>query len=124
MAEFVAEEGALKGLVLALNEGEMWTIGRDPDSSDLIVEDPKVSRKHLICHKTPEGFVLENLSLTNPTKVNDQVLIEPILLHDGDKITIGNTVFHFYAHAIQGALHDAIQDAFIPAKEPSEGNEE
>lgn len=96
MAEFVAEEGKLLGLVLTLRDADVWTIGRDPESSDLVVEDPKVSRKHLICRKTEEGYILENLSLTNPTKVNEDPVLEPRLLHEGDKVSIGSTTFHFY----------------------------
>lgn len=96
-AEFIAEEGPLKGLVLAFEAGEEWSIGRDPEQSALVVEDPKVSRKHLLCRKTAEGYVLENKSETNPTKVNNEEIAKPHLLHDGDRVTIGATVFHFYA---------------------------
>ncbi|MCC5832931.1 MAG: type III secretion system inner membrane ring subunit SctD [Chlamydiales bacterium] len=95
-AEFIAEEGVLKGLILSLDIGEEWTIGRDPEQVTLVIEDPKVSRRHLICRKTPEGYVIENLSDVNPVLINDQLFSGPKLLQEGDKVTIGGTVFHFY----------------------------
>ncbi len=61
-AEFIAEEGVLKGLILSLEKGEEWSIGRDPEQSTLVIEDPKVARKHLICRKTEEGYVVESLA--------------------------------------------------------------
>ena len=76
-AKLVAEEGVLKGLVLSLEEGDQWIIGRDPDTCQLLVEDPSASRKHLICRTTPKGIMVENLSQTHPTEVNDEPVKEP-----------------------------------------------
>ncbi len=94
-AEFIAEEGPLKGLILALEEGDEWVIGRDPDLCDLVVEDPKVSRRHAICRMTSSGYLLENLSDTNMVLVNDRTISEPSLLKEGDRIQIGSTLFRF-----------------------------
>jgi pSer/pThr/pTyr-binding forkhead associated (FHA) protein len=66
----IAEEGPLSGLVIRLEDGSEWIIGRDPESSFQVLEDPMVSRKHLICRLTDEGFVVENLSATNPAAIN------------------------------------------------------
>lgn len=97
MAErLVVEEGDLKGLSLSLEEGEAWTIGRDPDECQLVIEDPLVSRRHLIAHRTPEGIVVENLSTTNPVQVNDEEIDEPRLLQHGDTLKIGRELIRFY----------------------------
>jgi type III secretion system YscD/HrpQ family protein len=96
MARLVAEEGLLKGLVLPLEEGEEWVIGRDPDACQLLLEDPAASRKHLLCRNTPEGIVLENLSQTNPVQVNDELLVAPRLLKEGDTVRIGSGMFRFF----------------------------
>ncbi len=93
---FVAEDGALKGLILPLDDGNEWVIGRDPDSCQLLVEDISTSRKHLLCRATPEGIVAENLSHTNPTQVNNKELKEPCLLKNNDTVQIGDILFHFY----------------------------
>lgn len=97
-AKLVAEEGTLKGLILSLEGAEEWTIGRDPDVSSIVIEDPSASRQHLICHQTAEGITIQNLSTTNPIQVNDEEAPEPRLLEHGDRISIGNSLFRFYAY--------------------------
>lgn len=94
----IAEEGTLAGLTIRLEEGEEWVLGRDPDFSTQVLEDPMVSRKHVICRHTTEGYVLENLSSVNPATQNGKVITEPVLLHEGDIIQIGNTFFRFSLH--------------------------
>jgi len=91
----IAEEGPLTGLVLRFEEGTEWILGRDPDVSSFVLEDPMVSRRHVICRLTPEGFLLENLSSVNPATQNGKVIAEPILLREGDIIQIGSTFFRF-----------------------------
>lgn len=98
-AKLVAEEGVLKGLVLTLEDGDQWVIGRDPDACQLLVEDPSASRKHLICRTTPKGILVENLSETNPVQVNEVEVKEPRLLHNGDAVKIGDGTFRFYAES-------------------------
>ncbi|NRA90401.1 MAG: type III secretion system inner membrane ring subunit SctD [Simkaniaceae bacterium] len=96
MAGFlVAEEGPLAGLIVRFEEGEEWILGRDPDVSYQVLEDPMVSRKHVICRKTDDGYVLENLSAINPATVNGKPVEEPILLQEGDTVQVGNVFFHF-----------------------------
>lgn len=95
-AKLVAEEGILKGLVLSLESGTEWTIGRDPDECELVIEDPSASRKHLVCRAAPEGILVENLSTTNPILVNEETIEEPKLLQQGDTVRIGSGTFRFY----------------------------
>lgn len=94
-AHLIIEEGPHRGLVLNLEEGEDWIIGRDPDEADFVIEDSTVSRKHARLTKTPEGIYLKNLSRVNPTLVNDEAHEERILLKEGDRIQIGNHVLLF-----------------------------
>lgn len=101
-AKLIAEEGTLKGLVLSLEHGEQWVIGRDPDACQLLVEDPSASRKHLLCRTTPEGILVENLSSTNPVEVNNEEVSEPRLLKNGDSVKIGSGMFRFYADNSEG----------------------
>lgn len=91
----IAEEGPLLGRVIAFEEGNEWTLGRDPDAATIVLEDPMVSRKHVICRKTPEGYLLENLSAVNPATQNGKVISEAVLMREGDIIQIGNTFFRF-----------------------------
>ncbi|MBM3192322.1 MAG: EscD/YscD/HrpQ family type III secretion system inner membrane ring protein, partial [Chlamydiae bacterium] len=94
----VAEEGPLSGLVIRLEEGHEWIIGRDPDVSFQVLEDPMVSRKHLICRLTEEGFVVENLSTVNPASLNGRPITDPATLQEGDTLQIGGTLFTFTEH--------------------------
>lgn len=91
----IAEEGPLTGIILRFEEGTEWVIGRDPDVTTLVLEDPMVSRRHVIIHATSEGFLLENLSAVNPATQNGKIITESVLLTEGDIIQIGSTFFRF-----------------------------
>ena len=121
--KLVAEEGPLKGLVLSFEEGEEWLVGRDPDSCQLLVEEPAVSRKHLRCRSTDEGIVIENLSTTNPTLINGKEFKEPTLIQNGDTLMLGSGVFRFYsateAEVIQPEEEKASEEAPVEP-EPEE----
>lgn len=91
----IAEEGPLAGLVVHFEEGSEWVLGRDPDESTIVLEDSMVSRRHVICHLTPEGFTLENLSSVNPATQNGKIITEEVLLKEGDILEIGTTFFRF-----------------------------
>lgn len=94
-AHLIVEEGPQRGVILSLEEGEEWVIGRDPDTADFVVEDSTVSRKAARLTKTPEGFYLKNLSRVSPVRVNEEEQEGTILLKEGDRIQIGHTVFLF-----------------------------
>lgn len=94
----IAEEGPLAGLTIVFEEGKednQWVLGRDPDTTDILLEDPMVSRRHAIVRLSPEGFILENLSTVNPATQNGMVIAEPVFLKEGDIIQIGSTFFNF-----------------------------
>ncbi len=95
-AKLIAEEGALEGLVLSFDEGDEWIIGRDPDTCQILVEDPEVSREHLVARRVPQGISLENLSTTNPALVNDEPIDGARILHHGDAVRIGGGMFRYY----------------------------
>lgn len=91
----IAEEGPLSGLIVRFEQGTEWVLGRDPDVASQVLEDPMVSRRHVICTLTPEGFLLENLSSVNPATQNGKVIAEAVLLREGDIIQVGSTFFRF-----------------------------
>lgn len=115
-AKLIAEEGELEGLVLSFDEGDEWVIGRDPDTCQLLVEDPEVSREHLLARRTSGGIAVENLSTTNPALVNDAAIKGSLLLHHGDALRLGSGVFRYYTE-IGG--HE-MEEAPAQAKEPSD----
>jgi type III secretion system YscD/HrpQ family protein len=111
VAKLVAEEGDLKGVTLSLEEGEHWVIGRDPDECQIVVEDPSISRKHLLARRTSEGILVENLSSTNPVQINDEDISTPRLLQQGDTLKIGNELFRFYEDDTAQLLNNGHQAA-------------
>lgn len=99
-ARLVAEKGLVKGLVLSFEDGNEWLIGRDPDECQLVVEDPKISRKHILCKRVEAGIILENLSTTNPIWINQEVIEGPYLLQEGDRLKMGDGFFRFFSGII------------------------
>ncbi|MBM3198188.1 MAG: EscD/YscD/HrpQ family type III secretion system inner membrane ring protein [Chlamydiae bacterium] len=100
----LGEEGTLAGAVISLREGEEWTLGRDPVEASIVLKDPSVSRKHLLCKQTKEGILIENLSVVNPITCDGNPLSAPTLLQEGTLIQIGGTTFRFTEHAPEEAL--------------------
>lgn len=123
VATFIAEDGPLKGLVLTLDEGTEWTIGRDPDESTLLIEDPLASRKHLHCTLTNDGIIAENLSHTNPVLINDAEMTEPVLLKSGDKLKIGDCTYTFAEDAPQEEMSELPEDSIFEDDEPEAPDE-
>jgi len=130
-AEFIAEEGVLKGLILSLERGEEWTIGKDPDLSTIVIEDPKASRCHARVRKMKEGFYVENLSESNPVLIHGAPVSAPTLLHERDLVTIGGTVFCFYPRGApfdygfeSEALFEEDEEAEEPFKEKEPAEKE
>lgn len=96
-AKFIAEEGPVKGLELLLDEGDSWVMGRDPEFCQLLIEDPSVSRQHVLCIRSENGILVENLSETNKTYVNDKEITGPQLLQNSDFLRIGSGSYRFYS---------------------------
>lgn len=119
-AELIAEEGILKGLILVLEKGEEWTIGRDPDQCTVVIEDPKASRLHARIEKREEGYLIENLSESNPALINNVAIEGQALLKEGDRITLGGSLFRFYPN---GAPEDYVFEMEAP-QEDSDDDEQ
>jgi pSer/pThr/pTyr-binding forkhead associated (FHA) protein len=94
-AHLIAEDGPHRGLLLDLEKGDEWIIGRDADEATFVVEDDTVSRKHALLVRTAEGICIENLSHVNPILVNDERIEGRLLLKEHDRIQIGHTTFLF-----------------------------
>ena len=73
--------------------GERLTIGRSRDS-EIVIEDPNVSRQHAEVRKTIEGWMVVDLGSTNGVKVNGRRVQEEVL-RPGDKITLGLVELEF-----------------------------
>jgi hypothetical protein len=89
----VEEGGGLKG-------GERYdlfgglSIGRSPDA-DIRVEDRYASGIHARVFGRGGSYFAEDLNSTNGTLLNSSELHGEALIHDGDRIRIGDTEFKF-----------------------------
>ena len=69
------------------------------EGSDIIINDPEVSRKHSAIDIYENKFVIRDLESTNGTYLNDTRIKED-LLKEGDRIRIGNTLLTFVVKTI------------------------
>jgi DNA-binding response OmpR family regulator len=74
--------------------GERTVIGRDPDC-DIALVDRQVSRQHAVVRRTAEGFVVSDEASKNGTWLNGSQLATPVLLTDGDELSIA-AVYKLY----------------------------
>ena len=83
----VISGGIWDGLEIQLTHHPM-VIGRHTNS-DIMIEQPTVSRRHALISKTPRGVVLRDLHSANGTYVNDRIIgTEEYLLKNGDRIRL------------------------------------
>ena len=96
-ARLIAEEGALEGLAFSFEKGDQWVIGSDPKSSQFVVDDPQVSKQHMVARRMKDGNIsVENLDAASPPLVNDEPLAEVRILQHGDTLALGSGIFRFY----------------------------
>ena len=97
-------EGALKGKTLDLDDDgkpkERISITREPvvigrlSSSDVVLSDPNVSRRHAELRRDSGRWTLVDLGSTNGTLVNGKLAKEHAL-KDGDRIAFGTSELLF-----------------------------
>jgi predicted component of type VI protein secretion system len=77
------------------------TIGRE--GCDVNLMDPEVSRHHAAIRDSGGSLAIEDLGSTNGTYVNDARISAVTVLHDGDTVRLGNTVWSIKSTAPAGA---------------------
>lgn len=126
VAKLIIEEGDLKGLSLSLEKKDIdeksseWILGRDLELTQLSIQDPKVSRKHLLIKEDDkQGFLVQNLSTTNPTLLNGKLLDEPTILKSGDSLKVGNQTLRFLEEELAQIVANGESDEEEEGKTPS-----
>lgn len=75
---------------------QIWTIGRDRGCG-IQIADRYLSRHHAaIQYVEQQGFYLIDFNSTNGSYVNSELVYQPVLLKDGDRISLGNMTFYFF----------------------------
>jgi len=70
-------------------EPGQYVIGRSP-TSDVVVEDPLVSRRHARLLANDSAVLIEDLRSDNGVFVNEQRIRRSVRLEDGDRILVGH----------------------------------
>ena len=86
---------------------ERLVVGRD-QSSDIVVDDPSVSRRHAKIDRHENGYTVVDLSSTNGTHVND-VRIDKASLESGDCVQFGSFIYKFLSsNSIELQYHETV----------------
>ena len=104
-AKFTVIGGPMKGAIRLSRNTEI-VLGRSPECDFVLVNDPRVSRRHAQVLMTSAGYEVHALNERNPLVVNG-VEIAHAALNDGDEITIGSTEIRFnlaYGREGEGGL--------------------
>jgi hypothetical protein len=70
-------------------------IGRQVESPGLAILEPSVSRNHAQLTQTGETWTLRDLGSANGTYIEDKLIEDTVVLHDGDRIRFGHIAFYF-----------------------------
>ena len=84
----VAQDGPLKGQRWQLSKPIV--LGREA-TCDVVITDRQISRFHARLTPTSEGVILEDLGSKNGTHHNGTSLTAPVVLQDGDNVTIATS---------------------------------
>jgi pSer/pThr/pTyr-binding forkhead associated (FHA) protein len=75
--------------------GEITSIGRAVEN-DIVITGKRISREHARIRRHGWRVILEDMDSTNGTFLNDERLLAPVQLHDGDHLKIGDVLLIFH----------------------------
>jgi adenylate cyclase len=82
-----------------LAEGYTWKVGRH-EENDVVIPSEIVSRQHAMLQRSEDGtFYLIDMGSRNGSFVNGSRVSVPAALHDGDEISLGDTLITFHCDA-------------------------
>jgi adenylate cyclase len=86
------------------------SIGRSPQATVVITDDPNVSRKHALVQQESSGeYYLSDLGSRNGTQRNGLPVTAPVPLRDGDSFTVGSHRFVFHQTIERSAEEEEYQ---------------
>jgi adenylate cyclase len=79
----------------ALVEGKCWTVGRG-EENNIVIKDRCLSRNHAMLQCTEGGYYLIDMGSSNGTFINGRRVNIPVIVHNGDTVTFGQTELKFF----------------------------
>ena len=64
--------------------------------NEIVILDKRSSREHAVIRWEGRKLILEDQGSTNGTYLNEERLLNPVQLRDGDQVRVGDIVFTFY----------------------------
>lgn len=93
MAHLLITAGPDAGRYFPL-ENRPLAVGRDP-ARDIQLLDPKVSRKHFMVRRVADDYFIIPFKSVNAVVLNGRALTGEAVLHDRDKIEVGDTTLRY-----------------------------
>lgn len=93
---------------LSLLGGNCWTVGRG-DDNNFVLPDRWISRNHAMLQRMETGeFYLIDLGSRNGSFVNGRRVSVPVTLHNGDRLTFGQTELEFYTPNVEQSVESSM----------------
>jgi hypothetical protein len=102
-------------------EGTLATLGRDP-TCDLVLNDPKCSRRHAVVEAGPDGLAIRDAGSANGIFVNGKKT-DRSPLQEGDVIRLGDVSITVLAEEVPGTLvmgPEDVEDMEVVNEDPSD----
>ncbi|WP_201456522.1 type III secretion system inner membrane ring subunit SctD [Chlamydia sp. 17-3921] len=116
-ARLIIDKGPLSGVIFVLDEGTSWSIGKDPKSNDIPIEDPTVALLQAVIDKTGNSYFITNIDDAFPILVNGQEITETVPLKNADILAFGSNEYSFFVEAFDS--EDVVYDFAFPEQNSS-----
>ena len=99
--------------LVATSDGSIWPLGETciigrHASADITLPFPNVSRQHAMIRHSDEGYSFFDLDSANGCSVNGSSVREPVVLRNGDRVSVAEIEFEFFELSPAGAVDDGI----------------
>jgi sulfite reductase (NADPH) flavoprotein alpha-component len=101
-ANLVVEKGGMGSTTIPITKHQV-IIGRDASTAGIVLDGSLVSRRHARISWVATEYIIEDLSSSNGTIINGELLTKSHLLKSGDRIGIGQTTLLFQQIEEDGA---------------------
>jgi diguanylate cyclase (GGDEF)-like protein len=87
-----------------------FSIGRDPNINDIVIDDISISRQHALIYKKGDYFYIKDNDSTNGTYINDEKIKVEATLSNQDQIKFGGTILKFLQGDIESLFLDNLRE--------------